>query len=219
MVERESGYIFNDTSAVQLQQISVNVEEEFVGPVKVSSRSLLEEIGRLRVQVWKHEGVDIEVDPILGKCWLDNHDLHAEQWVVWRGNSIVAAGRFCIHNLVEEIPEYEYFDCFTDTIKRLPTPIASMNRLVVCPSARRHGLASKIDRVRIEAAERMGARSIVVDVPPYRLEHMKKLGFIVIGLDSSLEYRPNESLSQLIFRGIGNCYLCTKRLFPRDEPN
>lgn len=138
---------------------------------------LLEEIGRLRVIAWctvieKASELDI---------WLDAFDPAARHWVVFQGNSVVAAARMTIHPSLDEVPDAEsYAGMFPEPPA---APIASLNRLVVHPSARGQGLSKALDQARLEAAERLGCRSALLSTAsgPNRVRQVQGWGFEWVG--------------------------------------
>ena len=85
---------------------------------------------RLRYEVWNLEAALL---PHIHQQGLiaDEHDAHARHWASFDGDEMVCAARMCIHNVQEESPDAPAF------VKlRLPTPIATINRLVVVPVIR-----------------------------------------------------------------------------------
>lgn len=159
------------------------------GPPKPSSREvdlreitdidpvLLEQIGRLRVVAW---ATVIEKATDLGS-WVDAFDPKARHWVVYQGAELVAAARMTIHPSLDEVPDAEsYSGMFQEP---LPPPIASLNRLVVHPSARRMGLSKALDVARLEAAERLGCHSAILSTAsgPNRVRQVQGWGFEWIG--------------------------------------
>jgi len=139
---------------------------------------LLCQIGRLRVEAWQTEVARAGEMP----TWLDDCDQTAHHWVVFREDIPIAAARLSIHRSLAEVPDAEsYVGLFAD----LPVaPIASLNRLVVHPSARGAGLSKQLDLVRLAAAERVGCRSVIVSTAsgPRRVGQLMALGFAVVGI-------------------------------------
>jgi hypothetical protein len=145
--------------------------------VSPPDRLLLEKIGRLRVRAWATE----IAQAARLETWLDRFDIDGRRWVIFRGNEPVAAARMTIHRTLAEVPEPEIFDgVFSEP---LPTPIASINRLVVDPSARGLGLSRRLDSCRLEAAESSGCRCVIGESisGERRVNQLKSLGFQVAG--------------------------------------
>lgn len=112
----------------------------------------------------------------------DTHDEHARHWAAFCGNQMVAAARMCIHADQRESPDAAAFGQIC-----LPVPIATINRLVVHPSARNLGMASKLCECRVEAARKDGARCVVGTPIGARIASLEKLGFRLAGT----EWVPN----------------------------
>lgn len=139
-------------------------------------RELLEKATRLRAAVWNlHVGLDVFAE----KVWTDCHDCHACHWGILNTSGyMVASARLCVHDTIEEFPDYfpgNTFDCDFDS------PIAMMNRLVVHPDYQKRGLASGLDRVRINKALSLYCKSIVIEVPSYRIKSLERHGFEYVG--------------------------------------
>jgi GNAT superfamily N-acetyltransferase len=109
---------------------------------------------RLRYEVWSAEGVEL-TKPEAGMI-ADSHDDHAMHWGVFDGTQLVGAARLCFHETLVEAPDGELFVGL-----EIPTPIASINRLVALKSHRGRGIGNQLDRRRIEEARAMGARTII----------------------------------------------------------
>jgi GNAT superfamily N-acetyltransferase len=145
----------------------------YEGPTEVTDPDALEEVFRFRAAVWADE------------AWLskhqnmsriaDRHEGDARHWVVRQRGQLVAAARLSFHERIEDVPDYEFFP--TRLPITIPPPIASMNRLVVHPAHRYQGIATNLDRCRIQAAKQSGANAILVQCPPYRVQRLCQLGF------------------------------------------
>jgi GNAT superfamily N-acetyltransferase len=81
-----------------------------------------------------------------------------------------------IHDAQEESPDAPAFSQI-----RLPTPVATINRLVVVPSVRKFGLAKQLDERRISAAKCAGARCVLGTAAPARIAALERLGFHLTG--------------------------------------
>src|SRR4051812_39912587 len=111
---------------------------------------LIEKIGQLRVRAWATEIPEV----VKMGIWLDQFDNVGRHWVVLREGEPIAAARMTINQSLAEVPKPEvYVGVLSEP---LPAPIASINRLVVDPSARGLGLSRQLDLCRIEAAEASG---------------------------------------------------------------
>jgi GNAT superfamily N-acetyltransferase len=107
----------------------------------------------------------------------DYHDDHAIHWGVFDGDQLVGAARLCLHDELAEAPDGEMF-----LNADIPSPVASMNRLVVLKSSRGQGIGGMLDQVRIQKAREWGARSIVITPVNVdsRKQSLRKLGFQVL---------------------------------------
>jgi GNAT superfamily N-acetyltransferase len=138
---------------------------------------LMEKIGRLRVEAWRTEApgaADMET-------WVDEFDRCARHWAVFDQGVLIAAARLTTHPALGDVPDAEsYRGVFREPP---PAPIGSLNRLVVHPSARGRGLSKRLDLVRLEAAEEMGCRSVILSTAsgPHRVRQLMGWGFELIG--------------------------------------
>lgn len=167
MVEHQS----NRQLAADVTQLSLIAPAPFRGPIEVSDPSVIAETYRFRAAVWKAEGVDVSPLP-------DTHTAHSWHWIVTNGGITIAAARLCIHELLSDTPEYEDI-CHLNL--RVPSPLAFMSRLVVCPAARNFGLGSLLDTVRIMAARDVRAKCVVGQFPDYRVKRLLRQGFQSLG--------------------------------------
>jgi len=111
----------------------------------------------LRYRVWSKQ-VQLSENVQRQGLISDDHEDHARHWgVLSDTEGLVASARLCVHQSEQDIPEA---DCYTEL--SLPSPIASINRLVVEQFAQKRGFAQSLDLRRIEAARSAGAACIVV---------------------------------------------------------
>jgi len=138
---------------------------------------LLRQIGRLRVEAWETETARAAEMP----TWLDEFDQTARHWVVFREGTPIAAARLSVHQSLTEVPDAEsYAGVFAEPPE---PPIASLNRLVVHPSARGAGLSKQLDLVRLDAAESLGCCSVILSTAsgPRRVSQLIGWGFELVG--------------------------------------
>jgi GNAT superfamily N-acetyltransferase len=109
----------------------------------------------LRYEVWSAEGVELS-KPEAGTI-ADSHDDHAMHWGVFDGTRLVGAARLCLHETLAEAPDGDLFAGMN-----IPSPVASMNRLVVATSHRGLGIARCLDKVRVQQGRAAGARAMIV---------------------------------------------------------
>jgi GNAT superfamily N-acetyltransferase len=152
--------------------------------IPATDREMLEKIGRLRVRAWETFGGKVEGLV----CWLDPFDEVARHWVVLSGEEPVAAARLSVHHTMAEVPDSEVF---TPIFREPPpSPIASLNRLVVSPAYRGKGMSTWLDEVRLEAAEAMGCTCAVGATASgdRRVQQLIKVGFMVLGRGNRSSY-------------------------------
>jgi GNAT superfamily N-acetyltransferase len=127
---------------------------------------------RLRYVVWQSEGAAIHHPE--REIIADEHDDHATHWGVFDGDLLVGAARLCLHTELRDAPDGEMF-----ANRGLPSPIASMNRLVVLRSHRGLGIGSQLDEVRIQKAKEWEARAIIITPSNIaaRRQALEKRGF------------------------------------------
>jgi len=150
---------------------------------------------RLRYAVWQAEGAVIHHPE--QEMIVDHHDGHACHWGVFDEGLLVAAARLCLHSDICEAPDGEMF-----ADRGLPTPVASMNRLVVSRTHRGLGIASKLDGVRIQKAMEWRAATLIV-APVLNLarrQSLERQGFRFLeGVTGHSTWSPTVR--------IGACYL------------
>jgi GNAT superfamily N-acetyltransferase len=122
---------------------------------RLASATEIAECQRLRYEVWSAEGV--EMNESEAGTIADSHDDHAMHWGVFDGTRLVAAARLCFHETLVEAPDGQLFAGL-----EIPTPMASMNRLVVTKSHRGLGIAKELDQTRIQHGRTFGARAIII---------------------------------------------------------
>lgn len=164
------------------------------GPMEIDVRevspadpSVLEGIGRLRVAVWKSEGA-LSASLAARGVWLDAFDPVARHWIATdAAGALVAAGRLTMHAGLEESPDgYVWLEAG----RRLEGPIGNVAKLVVSPEARGRGLASALNRIRVDAARRAGARTLTVTASAANARLLERIGFVDSGLRATFEDRP-----------------------------
>jgi GNAT superfamily N-acetyltransferase len=136
----------------------------------------LEIAQRLRFQVWEHEGAILS--RIEEQKIADKHDDHGIHWGVFHGDEMVGAARLCLHGRVDDAPDAALFCSLS-----LPTPVASMNRLVVLKKHRGQGLGRRLDELRVREARDQGAKTCIVAPvdDENRVRSLEDQGFIFIG--------------------------------------
>ena len=126
---------------------------------------------RLRYDVWCEIAV-VKSEFRELRVISDKHDEHARHWAAFDGDDIVASARMCVHDVQADCPDAEIF-CH----EQLPTPVGTINRLVVQEKWRNLGIASQLDGRRIQAARDDRAKCLVVSTSGRRLEALQNCGF------------------------------------------
>lgn len=144
-------------------------------PTEITGSEFVPLTFRLRYEIWSREA-ELRADLHSQGLITDEHDLHARHWAVFDGDKVLAAARMCVHDQQTDSPDFVAFSQV-----RLPTPVATINRLVVHPSARKLGLAYKLDHCRIEAAKQDGAKCVIGTAVQERIAPLQRLGFQLIG--------------------------------------
>ncbi len=126
----------------------------------------------LRYKVWQSEGAVIE-RPELGII-TDKHDDHAIHWGAFDEGRLVGSARLCMHENLADAPDGELFSSTT-----LPTPIASLNRMIVLNTHRGNGIGAKFDELRLAKARQIGAAAIIATPVAglLRKQSLEKRGF------------------------------------------
>jgi len=148
----------------------------------------------LRYRVWSKEASLVDSIQEMGVI-CDEHDTHARHWAAFScQGTLVASARLCVHEKWQDVPEG---DCYKEL--ELTGPIASINRLIVEPSARNCGIAKKLDLQRIEAAKEAGASCIVAaPTSDLRILALKRLGFLSTPYRCKCTYKKDFWLSVMV---------------------
>jgi predicted GNAT family N-acyltransferase len=125
----------------------------------------------LRYAVWQDEA-ELTSSVRAQELITDEHDEHARHWAAFDGREMLAAARMCIHGVQEESPDAPMFHD-----RNLPSPIATINRLVVRKTCRGLGIARQLDLCRIQAAREGGAACVVISAFDWRIKSVQALGF------------------------------------------
>lgn len=136
------------------------------------------DIGRFRIQGWKNEE-GVNPDFFSKEAWIDDLDQRANHWIVTHDRQIVAAARLSLHESLYDVP---YAKLLKPEHRKLFTHqrVASINRLVVDPAYRGLGLASILDRIRIERAVAQQADTVIAFPQYTRLNPLQRQGFVLL---------------------------------------
>lgn len=161
--------------------------------VEVTDPGILESVYALRVDAWKGKA---EI-PDGETQWVDDIDPTSKHWAVLYGDRVVAAARLSIHELITDVPDPEGYHGVIDS---LPAPIGSMNRCVVHQDFRGRGLSKLLDQARIDAARKLGCRSLVVcATDKKRAEALTAEGFKFCGEGPGIPYGIGADIPMLVF--------------------
>lgn len=152
----------------------------------VEDSALLDRIFILRVAAWRSRNPTY---PDIGR-WVDAFDAEALHWAVFspRGE-IVAAARMTIHDRFRQVPHAEIYP---PAILDRTGSVASINRLVVCPSMAGAGLVAALDQARIDRARSEGCRWVIgaTRAGPRRMAAAMAAGFVLMGEARPYRYGP-----------------------------
>jgi GNAT superfamily N-acetyltransferase len=107
----------------------------------------------LRARCW-------ETIYVAGHSLEDGFDDEALHWVVCVAGEVIAAARLTIHSNLEHLPDSHLFRDFRSL--QISYPLGYISRLVVHPEMRRLGIASQLDKLRIDEAYTRGCKTITV---------------------------------------------------------
>ncbi len=160
-----------------------------------TSQEGLEAIGRFRLEVWRQEtGVNESLFP--SGVWLEPIDQGARHWVARDPEGMVASARLSVHDKLLENPDGYLFERAKIEV---PLPAAHLCKLVVHERARGKGLATQLNKIRIEAAKRMVAKSILVTASEANSRLLHRLGFLDDGIRETFKNRPGLSLEPCVW--------------------
>ena len=168
-----------------MESISITEPEEILS----SDVNALNLIGKLRYKVWEEEG-SINAEAFPNMCWVDELDKGGRHWVVKDSNGeYIAAARLTVHETLDD--DYRDVQLWKRSGKVLPLPTCDLGRLVVLNAFRGRGIAQSLNKIRIEYAKEIGAKSIMVTASEGNARLLRKLGFVDIGETIVFDDRPN----------------------------
>jgi hypothetical protein len=108
--------------------------------------------------------------------------------------NLVASARMCVHHDPQDILEADFY-----TQLDVPSPVASINRLVVDYCVRGRKLSRSLDSDRVAAARMMGAACIVVaPTDDHRVRALGEAGFALTSCQCKSIYVHNLLLPVII---------------------
>ncbi|KAI9003425.1 hypothetical protein DFJ74DRAFT_713642 [Hyaloraphidium curvatum] len=103
------------------------------------------------------------------------------------GAIIWAQRMLTVHERAEDSPDGRYW---IENGLQLPGPVGNISKLVVDPSCRGQGLASRLNAIRLDAAKDMGCRTMTVTASESNARLLAKLGFVDTGVRMEFDNRP-----------------------------
>lgn len=148
---------------------------------------LLQSLASLRARAWGQSD-----DPAMAGRWIDSWDEMAQHHIIFRGERLVGAVRFTLHDQHDELQD---FHILGHVARDLPLPIAQPMRLVVDPDFRSQGIARALDWIIANAPFHSGAQSIIAttgssELTAHRHEIMLKNGWKCAGQASGKSSLP-----------------------------
>lgn len=155
---------------------------------KVDTSAELAEIYKFRARVWNSsEGIAVNAFPT-GE-WRDKHDSMALHWIVTNErDQMVGAARLSLHERIEDVVEPEQYLRYGVECDGL---IAAPDRVVVCPSARRQGIAQRLLDAQDKASIDAGAACALRQASPAMCRLVAKRDWYLLGPASIDSRFPN----------------------------
>jgi GNAT superfamily N-acetyltransferase len=143
-----------------------------------SRNRLIDDICRFRARVWQATaGVADGAFP--GGIWRDEHDDAAMHWIVRdEQGRILGAARLLLLDHLYDVPEAFQYQRFEIEPQGL---IAAPDKVVVCPSAQRRGIASALLAAQDDAAIAAGATVAIRQASPRMARLLADRGWQLLG--------------------------------------
>lgn len=154
---------------------------------------LLAHIGMLRVRAWATEGGTPSIASS-SEIWTDEHDEHADHFVIFSDRLPIAAARMCHHGVPSDAPDRHALVQYESTIA---WPAAFMNRLVVDPAWRHQNFSHVLDSARLAVARGGQAKSVILTAHNHkRIQRLVEMGFTELG-PSPYQYAPSTGVTRV----------------------
>jgi predicted GNAT family N-acyltransferase len=167
------------------------LEQKELTPQLATDSALLNEVYRLRLDVWEHSGNTAFVNRNLyPDGWYDELDATAFHWIVANDeNKIIASARL---NLFYSFADFPYYSSVQKFLLPQKWPFGFYSRLVVHPDYRKNGLSRKLFHSRDVFCQQMGVQwSQTFINNPFIMCQYEKSGFLNIG-KAEVAYHPSE---------------------------
>ena len=144
----------------------------------VTDPKILDEIYQFRARVWS-ESHDLAPDAFPSGKWQDRHDENAQHWAVFDSQGKIAgSARLTLHQALEDVVEPEQYLRYGVECDGL---IAAPDRVVVCPAARRQGIANRLLDVQDQAALAAAAVCAIRQASPAMCRLIQKREWQLLG--------------------------------------
>lgn len=119
--------------------------------------------------------------------WIEPLDRVARHWIALDDRGLVGAGRLTLHHSLPDNPDGYLWIRSGLTV---PLPAAHFCKLIVLKRARGLGVGKELNRLRLEAARAMGAKSILVTASDANARLLTAVGFTDTGVHETFPNRP-----------------------------
>lgn len=146
---------------------------------EVNDQAALDQIYRLRVEVWRAVPNALAEHAFPDGQWSDVYDASSKHWAIADAKGeIVAAARLSLHRSLTEILEPFQYTRYGIAPVGL---IAAPDRVVVSPAFQRHGLAARLLDLQDAAADQAGASCALRQASPSMCRLLVKRGWELMG--------------------------------------
>jgi len=161
-----------------------------ITPTDINKKQTLDDIGKLQYHVWECSGMNMSsvANDVMDNIWLDKFDKNAYIWAIYKEKQLVASARLTLHDTISSLPDAY---CYSGYEACFPSPIAAFNRLVVLKEFRQLKLSHYLELIRIKKSIELGAKSITLMCPDYRIDSLMKKKFSVLGNIADDPHYPN----------------------------
>jgi len=141
---------------------------------EVNFRDYEREIVSLREKVWNYSEKYV-AERYFKNNFIDQFEDNALHWIITNNGKVVASCRLSIHQDSNDIPDLRYIE--KQILDKLPSPIGSLNRLVIDPEWHGKGYGKLLDQVRFEKCRSLHCHSIIGITHGKRCNQLLNYGF------------------------------------------